>query len=112
MRLLRHLPAYLLWLLGGINSNKDLRNALNTWQPRCRAFEAAAAMAEHVRRIATKTELTCSTIHAAKGMELSYVFGIRVTECGLPDLRARTAEQRDEERRMLYVAITRARKGL
>lgn len=101
-----------LWLRGGINSNKDLRNALNAWQPRCRAFETAAAMAEHVRSTAVKTEVTCSTIHAAKGMEWDHVFVIGVTDGVLPDRRANAPEQRDEERRMLYVAITRARERL
>jgi len=43
-------------------------------------------------------------------MEWDYVFVLGVTQGVLPDRRAKAADQLDEERRVLFVAITRARK--
>lgn len=97
-------------LHGGINAHKPLRNALNRWDARARGFARAAEMTAHVEEIARATAITCSTIHGAKGMEWDYVFVLGVTQGVLPDRRATTADELDEERRVLYVAITRARK--
>lgn len=49
--------------------------------------------------------VTISTIHAAKGLEWPVVFVPAVYNGSLPHARA---EERDEERRLLYVAMTRA----
>lgn len=97
-------------LHGGINAHKPLRNALNRWDARARGFARAAEMTTNVEEIARATAITCSSIHAAKGMEWDYVFVLGVTQGVLPDRRATTADELDEERRVLYVAITRARK--
>ncbi|MDN4592134.1 hypothetical protein DBA29_27005 [Xenophilus aerolatus] len=99
-----------LCLHGGINAHKPLRNAVNRWDTRTRGFACAAEMAAHVEKMARATAITCSTIHAAKGMEWDYVFVLGVTQGVLPDRRAKAADQLDEERRVLFVAITRARK--
>jgi DNA helicase-2/ATP-dependent DNA helicase PcrA len=50
-------------------------------------------------------ELTISTIHAAKGLEWPIVFIPAVYEGSIPHSRA---DDTDEERRLLYVAMTRA----
>ncbi|KAF8253807.1 P-loop containing nucleoside triphosphate hydrolase protein [Wilcoxina mikolae CBS 423.85] len=50
-------------------------------------------------------EITISTIHAAKGLEWPVVFVPAVYEGSIPHSRA---EDVDEERRLLYVAMTRA----
>ena len=52
-----------------------------------------------------KKKVTISTIHAAKGLEWPVVFIPAVYEGSIPHSRA---EDRDEERRLLYVAMTRA----
>ncbi len=53
------------------------------------------------------------TIHIAKGLEFDYVFVIGVNEGTLPHERSLDRlEQVEEERRLMYVAMTRARKGL
>jgi DNA helicase-2/ATP-dependent DNA helicase PcrA len=45
-----------------------------------------------------------------KGMQWDYVFVVGVTDGVLPDSRSKSKEQLDEERRrLLYVAVTRAR---
>ncbi len=54
--------------------------------------------------------LTLSTIHSAKGCEWDVVFLIHASDGCLPsDLAAGSEEELDEERRLAYVAMTRAR---
>ncbi|MDR2538497.1 MAG: ATP-dependent helicase [Bifidobacteriaceae bacterium] len=52
------------------------------------------------------------TIHAAKGLEFKIVFVVGVYEGNLPYMEAQTQGQLDEEKRLLYVAITRAKERL
>lgn len=56
--------------------------------------------------------LTLSTIHSAKGLEWKYVFTMQVVEGSLPSSRIKTVQDLEEERRLFYVAITRAKQGL
>ncbi|TGM48552.1 ATP-dependent helicase [Leptospira biflexa] len=56
--------------------------------------------------------LTLSTIHSAKGLEWKYVFTLQVVEGNLPHSRIRTTDELEEERRLFYVAITRAKEAL
>jgi DNA helicase-2/ATP-dependent DNA helicase PcrA len=59
-----------------------------------------------------KPAVTLSTIHAAKGLEWSHVFIVGVTEGYLPIAYAGTAAEIAEEKRLFYVAITRAKRKL
>ena len=52
------------------------------------------------------------TFHAAKGLEFELVFLPRLEERELPAKQAKTDEQIAEERRLLYVGITRAKREL
>lgn len=57
--------------------------------------------------------LILSTIHSAKGQEWKSVFVLNVVDGCLPsDLGAGTSAEIDEERRLLYVAMTRAKDDL
>ena len=51
------------------------------------------------------------TYHRAKGLEFDAVFLPRLDEKELPSKLARTEAERAEERRLLYVGMTRARSG-
>ncbi|MBK7185499.1 MAG: ATP-dependent helicase [Ignavibacteria bacterium] len=54
-----------------------------------------------------------STIHSAKGLEWNSVFLIWVNEGRLPSARSAESEETlEEERRLLYVACTRAKERL
>ncbi|MBN6051447.1 ATP-dependent DNA helicase UvrD2 [Nonomuraea sp. RK-328] len=56
--------------------------------------------------------VTLASLHAAKGLEWDAVFLVGLTDGMLPIVYAETPEQIEEERRLLYVGITRARHHL
>src|SRR5204862_1894349 len=73
--------------------------------------------AELTRRAAlqhapTVEGVTLASLHAAKGLEWDAVFLVGLAEGTLPTTYAKTAEQLEEERRLLYVGVTRARQWL
>ncbi len=52
------------------------------------------------------------TVHTAKGLEFPYVFLCALNEGVFPSRKTRTPEAMEEERRLAFVAMTRAEKGL
>ena len=52
--------------------------------------------------------VTCATMHGAKGREFRRVFVVGCEEGTLPNLRAKGSMDVEEERRLMYVAMTRA----
>ena len=61
---------------------------------------------------ADENRLILSTIHSAKGLEWDTVFVIGLAEGRFPHQNATPGDQWEEERRLLYVAATRARQQL
>lgn len=59
-----------------------------------------------------KDSVTMMTIHTAKGLEFQYVFVCGVNEGIFPSKHVDTEAMLEEERRMAYVACTRAERGL
>ena len=57
--------------------------------------------------------ITLSSVHQAKGLEWRVVFVIWMTDGMFPSIRSITSEEAiEEERRLFYVAVTRARDEL
>ncbi|MFK4868620.1 ATP-dependent DNA helicase UvrD2 [Streptomyces sp. CSMPJR101] len=56
--------------------------------------------------------VTLASLHSAKGLEWDAVFLVGVAEGMMPISYAKTDEQVEEERRLLYVGVTRARRHL
>lgn len=67
------------------------------------------AAAQHVP---TVDGVTLASLHSAKGLEWDSVFLVGLSDGTLPTSYAKTAEQVEEERRLLYVGVTRAREWL
>ena len=89
-------------------------SAIVGWADDSQAQTLPAFVAELDERVAYQVEpdkagVELATIHAAKGLEWDAVFLVGVAEGLLPISYAKTAAAREEERRLLYVAITRAR---
>jgi DNA helicase-2/ATP-dependent DNA helicase PcrA len=70
-------------------------------------FERSAAQHEP-----TMAAVTLATVHSAKGLEWDTVYLIGLSEGYVPITYAKTEEAVEEERRLLYVGITRARQRL
>jgi DNA helicase-2/ATP-dependent DNA helicase PcrA len=70
---------------------------------------ARRATAQHVP---TVEGVTLASLHSAKGLEWDAVFLVGLAEGTLPVTYARTPDALEEERRLLYVGITRAREWL
>ncbi|MGW5878522.1 ATP-dependent DNA helicase UvrD2 [Nocardiopsis terrae] len=56
--------------------------------------------------------VTIASLHSAKGLEWDAVFLVGLTEGMVPIIYAETDEQVEEERRLFYVGVTRARSSL
>ena len=75
-------------------------------------FALELADRAHSQHEPTTESVTLSTIHAAKGLEWPLVFIVGVNEGYLPISYAKTPAAIQEEKRLLYVGITRAMREL
>ncbi len=75
--------------------------------------EYGKKLREQAERQREKKEgVTISTLHSAKGLEYERVYILNVNEGSIPYRKAVLDEQLEEERRLFYVGMTRARKEL
>ncbi|MEG0629404.1 MAG: UvrD-helicase domain-containing protein [Christensenellaceae bacterium] len=101
---------------GRIENVAELINSTYTYDE-----EEDASLEGFLQNIALITDMdsmddmggvTLMTMHAAKGLEFEHVFIAGMDECIFPSQRAIDEDNIEEERRLCYVAVTRAKKNL
>ena len=96
---------------------QQLARFAKTYQS-CETFVSELALiggmrTEDMVSLGSKEEgLILSTVHQAKGLEWKVVFIIWLVEGYFPSYKAETEYEREEERRLFYVALTRAKDQL
>ncbi|MEV4271727.1 ATP-dependent DNA helicase UvrD2 [Micromonospora aurantiaca (nom. illeg.)] len=81
-------------------------------EPGLTGFTEELARRAAQQHVPTVEGVTLASLHSAKGLEWDAVFLVGLAEGTLPTTYAKTMEQVEEERRLLYVGITRAREWL
>ncbi|OIJ98241.1 ATP-dependent DNA helicase [Streptomyces monashensis] len=92
----------------------NLAHDLAAGNPKATLADFVAELDEraNAQHAPTVQGVTLASLHAAKGLEWDVVFLVGVAEGMLPITYAKTDEQIEEERRLLYVGVTRARERL
>ncbi|HJD32322.1 MAG TPA: ATP-dependent helicase, partial [Candidatus Eisenbergiella stercorigallinarum] len=102
---------------------QELRQEADWFQKQAKEFASQEELEEHIlffekeleKAAAKKTGEDCAsllTMHASKGLEYDAVYLPDCNEGTIPHKKSMKGEQVEEERRMFYVAMTRARKRL
>ncbi|WP_375425286.1 ATP-dependent DNA helicase UvrD2 [uncultured Friedmanniella sp.] len=81
-------------------------------EPDLRAVSAELDARAEAQHVPVAQGVTVSTLHSAKGLEWEAVALLGTQEGSLPFVLATRPEQVEEERRLLYVGVTRARRRL
>jgi DNA helicase-2/ATP-dependent DNA helicase PcrA len=96
-----------LQVLGGVRNHPKAQHDINSWLAKCRDYASSIEMLRATKE--EKPVVQTMTIHAAKGGEWDHVLVVGVADGELPIFHAKSEAALAEERRLLYVAITRAR---
>lgn len=97
--------------------NLENKNFENNFQNSLEAFmEIASLSSDQDNDKKENTGVRLMTVHASKGLEFEYVFIVGLEQDLFPSKnlggKNKTKEEQEEERRLFYVAVTRARKKL
>ena len=85
--------------------------SLEEWFGHVQEYTEALRLKERQRSL-KQDGVRLMTIHAAKGLEFDTVFLIEANEGRIPYKKAKTEQETEEERRLFYVAMTRAKEVL
>lgn len=94
---------------GRLENIQELIRAVKDYETLDDFLEHVSLVMENVKGI-DQSNVTIMTIHSSKGLEFDYVFLSGWEEGVFPSERSRLANDLEEERRLAYVGLTRARK--
>lgn len=104
-------PEELLEVLDRIQESTKGMKTLEEWQAYIEDY--TKKLAEQAKKQEKKREgIVVSTLHAVKGLEYDKVYIMNVNEGSIPYKKAVLEEALEEERRLFYVGMTRAKKEL
>ena len=96
----------------------ELKQSIYEYETTCgeestlEAYLARVALMTNTDTAARGDCVKLMTVHAAKGLEFPYVFLCGMNEGVFPSRKVRTLPGMEEERRLAFVALTRAERGL
>jgi len=96
----------------------ELKQAVYDYETSCgeestlENYLAHVALMTNTDAASSRNAVKLMTVHAAKGLEFPYVFISGLEEGVFPSRKTATLEGMEEERRLAFVAFTRAEKGL
>ena len=101
-------------ILSGLKEFVDTKQQTDEGSPNMAAFlsEVMLATDQDMKEDDTQPKVTLMTVHASKGLEFKHVYIVGVEEDLFPSAMSQSRmEEVEEERRLLYVAITRAKES-
>lgn len=98
-------------ILSEIEESAKPYRTLEEWFTHVEEYTEALAQKEK-KRSERQDGVRLMTIHAAKGLEFDTVFIVEANEGQIPYKKAKTEKETEEERRLFYVAMTRAKEHL
>lgn len=90
----------------------ELQEAAKAFPKPLEFIAHAAQAAEQAKQTPTGPCCTLTTLHSAKGLEFAHMFIVGVIEDLIPSARSKTLTEIEEERRLFYVGVTRAKSQL
>lgn len=107
---------------------EQLQEVMKEFEERCKEYRTYQELLNHIDSYTRELEkqennqkagnkvdqkkIQLMTMHASKGLEFESVYIIHANEGEIPYQKARTQKELEEERRMFYVAMTRAKDKL
>ncbi|KIR02114.1 putative ATP-dependent DNA helicase YjcD [Lachnospiraceae bacterium TWA4] len=99
-------------LLEVVDELKESAKDFSSYKEWFEAIEDYKEELKRQRQVKDMDGVILSTMHSAKGLEFPYVYVIDVNEGTIPHEKSSSPEDMEEERRLFYVAMTRAKKQL
>ena len=91
---------------------EELRRIVSRMNTLDQALEVASLGLDLERQLGDEDRVRILTVHQAKGLEFDSVFVVKAVEGEFPSWRSIKEGRLDEEHRLFYVAVSRARKHL